>query len=334
MLLNSARLVTLLGMRAWLPTVKSTAGFSSASSALARLRRLTGHPLGFCREALVACQEDYNAAVKWLDDEALKRGMLKADKLKSRILSQGLIGLIVTPRCVAACEVNCETDFVARNKEFQSLVASATESLHAYFLNANESETHRMNHASLGNLPLISSSSNCKSLSDLLSFTIGSVGENMAVTRAVGMNLMENQENCSQLAAYCHISSAGMHASVRGVRFGKYVSLLRYRPTMATQTTGIKEWEERASKVAVKLCQHIVGMNPQPRLLELSAVPAKNPDDERCLLRQAFLLDESLSVDALLKRHDMGLEDFVRLELCLDEEAETETSTPETSAET
>lgn len=57
----------------------------------------------------------------------------------------------------------------------------------------------------------------------------------MAVTRAVGMNLMENQENCSQLAAYCHISSAGMHASVRGVRFGKYVSLLRYRPTMATQ---------------------------------------------------------------------------------------------------
>lgn len=101
----------------------------SAASSLARLRKATGHPFGFCREALAACDDDYSRALAWLQEEATKRGMAKAEKLKSRPMSQGLLGMIASPRCVAAVEVNCETDFVARNQDFQSLVASSTESL-------------------------------------------------------------------------------------------------------------------------------------------------------------------------------------------------------------
>lgn len=102
---------------------------ASATSSLAQLRKATGHPFGFCREALAACDGDYNRALAWLQNEATKRGMAKAEKLKSRPISQGILGMITSPRCVAVVEVNCETDFVARNHDFQSLVASSTESL-------------------------------------------------------------------------------------------------------------------------------------------------------------------------------------------------------------
>lgn len=105
--------------------------FSSKSSTsnLAQLRKVTGQPFGFCREALAACDGDYSRALAWLQEEASKRGLAKVEKLKHRPMSEGLLGMISSPRCVAVVEVNCETDFVARNQNFHSLVASTTESL-------------------------------------------------------------------------------------------------------------------------------------------------------------------------------------------------------------
>lgn len=127
MLSRSQKLFNLLET---LSLMKSAAfATKPAASSLAKLRKVTGHPFGFCREALAACDGDYNRAFAWLQEEATKRGMAKAEKLKSRPMSQGLLGLLTSPRCVAAVEVNCETDFVARNKDFQCLVASTTESL-------------------------------------------------------------------------------------------------------------------------------------------------------------------------------------------------------------
>ncbi|VDL97433.1 unnamed protein product [Schistocephalus solidus] len=292
---------------------------TSTGSTLAKLRKMTGHPFNFCREALTACDGDYERAIQWLQKEASKRGLAKAEKLRSRPMSQGLLGLLCSSKCVAAVEVNCETDFVARNQEFQSLVASVTESFHKFLLvrtytfcckKSGNDGLQKFQSESLRDLPIVTAEGK-KSLSGALADCVHSVGENMAVSRAVGMKLLPD-EKTSKIMAYCHMSTAGGKRNLRNVQFGKYVAFIRYRLKAAEEAVVACGRQDRASQVALQLCQHIVGMNPRPGL-KLSP-PAENPDDERCLLLQKFLLDETIDIRTLLELNNIQLEEFLRIE--------------------
>ncbi|KAL7060296.1 hypothetical protein AAHC03_09764 [Spirometra sp. Aus1] len=303
---------------------------TSTGSTLAKLRKMTGHPFSFCREALSSCDGDYDRAIQWLQKEASKRGLAKAEKLRSRPMSQGLLGLLCTNKCVAAVEVNCETDFVARNQEFQSLVASVTESLHKCLLQKSGSDgLQHFRTESLLDLP-VTTARGTQSLSSVLADCVHSVGENMAVSRAVGMKLLPD-EKTSKIMAYCHMSTAGAtKRNLRNVQFGKYVAFIRYRLKAADESSASLGRQDRASQVGLQLCQHIVGMNPRPGL-SLSP-PAENPDDERCLLLQKFLLDESIDIRTLLELNNIHLEEFLRMECGQDdEEVEDQTTACSTS---
>lgn len=87
------------------------------------LRDKTGAAMMFCKEALVETNGDMEAAVDWLR----KKGTKVADKKASRDASQGLIAVKLVKDsdwlCGVIVEVNCETDFVARNANFQAFVA-------------------------------------------------------------------------------------------------------------------------------------------------------------------------------------------------------------------
>ncbi|VDO00195.1 unnamed protein product [Rodentolepis nana] len=290
---------------------------ASSSSSLAQLRKATGHPFGFCREALSVCDGDYNRAFAWLQNEATKRGMAKAEKLKSRPMTQGLLGMISSPRCVAVVEVNCETDFVARNQDFQSLVASSAESLFEHLLEANQPGTRQFSEEDLKTIPNVVGSQR-QTIGELLANVIGSLGENMAIPRGIGMALSGDKANeLSHLIAYCHMSNAGIKKGFRNVVFGKYIAVLRYRHL--NNQKGSAAWQEQASRFTQQLCQHIVGMNPC-RNLSLEAIPqAENPDEEKCLLRQPFLFDESVAVGTLLEQNEILVEDFVRVECGVEE---------------
>ena len=61
-------------------------------------------------------------AQEWLQEQAQTLGWTKATKLEGRPTTQGLVGVAVDKSTATIVEVNCETDFVARNKTFQSLV--------------------------------------------------------------------------------------------------------------------------------------------------------------------------------------------------------------------
>lgn len=90
-------------------------------------------------------------AAKWLDEQAQKEGWTKAEKLKDRATSQGLLGFIKAKNQAAIVEVitfynlkcyfikfyakfiasklNCETDFVAKNEKFANVLSSITNSI-------------------------------------------------------------------------------------------------------------------------------------------------------------------------------------------------------------
>jgi elongation factor Ts len=82
------------------------------------LRDRTGAGMMDCKQALIENNGDMDAAVDWLR----KKGLAKAAKKSGRIAAEGLIGLALKGKLGAVVEVNSETDFVARNAQFQDMV--------------------------------------------------------------------------------------------------------------------------------------------------------------------------------------------------------------------
>lgn len=82
------------------------------------LRELTGAGMMDCKKALSECDGNMDEAVEFLR----KSGAAKAEKKSGRIAAEGLCGLIVEGNTGAICEVNSETDFVAKNDEFKGFV--------------------------------------------------------------------------------------------------------------------------------------------------------------------------------------------------------------------
>ena len=83
------------------------------------LREKTGAGMMDCKSALTETKGDLEAAVDWLRT----KGLAKAAKKAGRVAAEGLIGVATGAQRAVVVEVNSETDFVARNADFQKLVA-------------------------------------------------------------------------------------------------------------------------------------------------------------------------------------------------------------------
>ena len=82
------------------------------------LREKTGAGMMDCKNALTETEGDIEAAIDWLR----KKGLAKAAKKSGRVAADGLVGVAVEDLVGVVVEVNSETDFVARNDDFQGLV--------------------------------------------------------------------------------------------------------------------------------------------------------------------------------------------------------------------
>ena len=87
------------------------------------LREATGVGMMDCKKALEETAGDMEAAVDWLRT----RGLAKAAKKAGRIAAEGLVGISVEGTKGAIVEVNSETDFVARNEQFQAIVGNVSK---------------------------------------------------------------------------------------------------------------------------------------------------------------------------------------------------------------
>ncbi len=87
------------------------------------LREKTGAGMMDCKKALVETAGDFEGAVDWLR----KKGLAAAAKKAGRVAAEGLIGMALDGPRGALVEVNSETDFVARNEQFQAFVRTAAK---------------------------------------------------------------------------------------------------------------------------------------------------------------------------------------------------------------
>lgn len=93
------------------------------ASLVKELRERTGAGMMDCKKALTESGGDLSAAADWLRT----KGLAAAAKKASRVAAEGLVGIVSTGTEAAVVEVNSETDFVARNEDFQAFVSQAAK---------------------------------------------------------------------------------------------------------------------------------------------------------------------------------------------------------------
>ncbi|XP_077300749.1 elongation factor Ts, mitochondrial [Arctopsyche grandis] len=285
--------------------------WSAETSALAKLRKKTGYTFSNCKKALEMHGNDLAKAEDWLHEQAQSLGWSKASKLAGRKTTQGLIALKYDGAHAALVEINCETDFVARNEKF---IAMAEEAANACFKFAHSAAQAKgpitkmcFDTERLGSLH----TSQGKTLAEQLVLMIGTVGENATLRRA---ECWKSAPGIS-LIGYTHPATS----DVTPLSIGKYGGILAY--TCEDKTVD-------SSVIGRKICQHIVGMNPTKVGKEDTDKPEKVSDDENCLIFQEYLLDPELQVNEVLKENKLNVLDFVRFECGQNLEVQTEEIKP------
>ena len=88
------------------------------ASMVKELRETTGAGMMDAKKALTETNGDFEAAIDWLRT----KGLAKAAKKSSRVAAEGLVAVAISDGKGVAVEVNSETDFVAKNSDFQEMV--------------------------------------------------------------------------------------------------------------------------------------------------------------------------------------------------------------------
>lgn len=173
-----------------------------------------------------------------MKEQAQQLGWSKAQKLQSRSTSQGLVAVIVNKCHGALIEINCETDFVARNKQFHGLVDTVAS---AVLKHTQVTASNSIQNKILLDCDALKSLSTLdgKSVADHSALMIGTLGENITVRRALCMNVPADV----QLAGFSHPAPV----ETGPASFGKYGALMAFKTA------------EDPELIGKQLCQHVIG---------------------------------------------------------------------------
>jgi elongation factor Ts len=139
------------------------------------LRDRTSAGMMDCKKALVETNGDIDAAVEHLK----KKGLAKAGKKSDRLATEGRVALEVSDDFSKATltEVNCETDFVSKNENFEELASSAVKQVHS----TSVSDIEELNSTTIDGVVF----------EDYLKEKISKIGENIVVRRFVSLSTSE-----------------------------------------------------------------------------------------------------------------------------------------------
>lgn len=249
------------------------------------LREKTGAGMMDCKQALNENNGDIDAAVDWLR----KKGLSKAAKKAGRVAAEGLIGAVVSGNKGVVVEVNSETDFVARNEQFQGLVKMIGQ----VALDAG-ADVEKIKAAKVGAVTVEAA----------INDAIATIGENMTLRRAAALEVGKGV-----VASYVHnavIDGAGkMGVIVALESAGKAVELSAFGRQLAMHVAaanpqaldaaGLDPEAVRREKdvLADKYRQQGKPENVIDKIVESGL---KTYYKEVCLLEQAFIHDTGKSV--------------------------------------
>ena len=207
------------------------------ASQVKELREKTGAGMMDCKKVLTETNGDFEKAIELLRE----RGITKAAKKSDRIAAEGLVTTYISDdgRVGTVVEVNAETDFVARNEEFKAFVADVAKQV-AEKAPATVEELLSQDSIAVPG----------KTVQDVLTDKIATIGENMSIRR------FERFETNNLLESYIHGD-------------GKIAVLV--------------EMENGTPELAKDVCMQIAAARPE--YLDRESVPAERVDKEMEILK-------------------------------------------------
>jgi len=266
------------------------------------LRDSTGAGMMDAKKALVETNGDMEAAVDWLRTKGLAKAAKKAD----RIAAEGLVGVAVSGGRGVAVEVNSETDFVARNADFQRLVHDTTEVA--------------LRSADLG--ALLTADLNGQPVDTVVQEAVATIGEKLTLRR---MASIEGQH----VAAYVHNAAAdgmgriGVLVALSGAAdngIGKQIAqhIAAFSPLALSEadidpTVLARELTVQTQKA---LEENAASAKPKPdAVITNNIIPGRMKKfvAENTLLGQAFAHNSDITVAQAAKDAGVAVVGFVRM---------------------
>jgi len=258
---------------------------SISAKDVARLRKMTDAPMMDCKTALTECEGDFEAAKDWLR----KRGLKQADKKADRDTNQGLVGYAFWPGGigVSIAEVNCETDFVARNEKFHELVD----------IIANDCQ---------------------KGIEVDLARYIGTLGENLSIG---GRAIMEGSKD--NIAIYVHGKvNETMGSMVVAVKYVGGNSEAAYNVAMhiaatAPKAVSVSDLDQKwvAKEKAFQIEQAVESGKPQDIAEKMVAGRMQKTLKEVVLMSQPFVMDATKTIEDVANEAGITITAFVRIKV-------------------
>lgn len=278
-----------------------------------KLREITGAGIMDCKKALAKVEGDFEKAQEILR----QKGAEKAEKKKDRATNSGIIETAVTETAAAVVELNCETDFVAKNDIFKGLAKEFAQAV----ANAEGAEL------TFETLP----AAVAETIKTKLAEAIGKIGENMSLKRCVKISFGEN----GKVASYVHM--------------GGKIAVLAEIEAASKEAAAAPETAELAKDIAMQVaaqCPKLVRreefteeeLNKQKQLIA-DLAKEENPNkpaniveriaggklekyfQSACLVDQIFIKDSSKNIATLVKEvskkvgAELTVKRFVRFSL-------------------
>jgi elongation factor Ts len=275
------------------------------------LREKTGSGMMDCKNALNESNGEIEAAVDWLR----KKGLAKAAKKSGRIAAEGLVGLAVEANFGVVVEVNSETDFVARNDDFQALARGIL----AVAIDKGASvdaEAIKGAHFPGG-----------ATVEEAIANSIATIGENITLRRAQGLHVEHGVighyvhgqivDGLGRIAVIVAVESTGAHDALAalGRQIAMHVAALS---PIAVDAASIDPAIIAREKAV--LADKNAGKPPHV-LAKIVESGLKTYYKEVCLLDQPFVIDATKSVAQAVKEAEktagapISIKAFVRYAL-------------------
>lgn len=261
------------------------------------LREQTGCGMMECKKALVETNGDMEKAIVILRE----KGLATAAKKASRIAAEGYIGIYNDGAVAALVEVNCETDFVAKNEKFMAFANHIAELV----AKTNPADLETLNASVL---------EDGKTVEEVRQELVMVIRENMTVRRFSRLegNVATYSHANGKIGVACNFS-APVDAQV-----GKNVcmQIAAMNPTYMDQSEVPAEIVEKEKEIMmVQLQQDPKNAKKPPQVIE-KIVGGKMGKyySEFCLLQQEFFLDEAQTVGKYIADANTSLTAFTRFE--------------------
>lgn len=260
------------------------------------LRDKTGAGMMDCKKALIETDGNVDAAIDWLREKGISKAAKKAD----RIAAEGLCNIVVDGNEAVVLELNSETDFVAKNDEFQNLLAKVTETV------ANSKATNLEE--------ALEVELDGKKLADVLVDATAKIGEKLSLRR-VSRIVKEDNEF---FGAYKHMG--GRIISLVVLENGNEEAARDIAMHVAAINPKYKDQSEISEEVIAHekqvLTNEALNEGKPANIVEKMVVGRLNKYlKEICLVNQPFVKNPDLTVKQFADSQNSVIKSFLRLEV-------------------